>query len=92
MNKSQEYSFYSDDSYDYTQFDEALIKLYFEQAAKVDDATNMQGALFQGLFADLVQIPALRPHVLLMLRDENRSALLSSAIGSLFSNTQQAKK
>lgn len=76
----------------YTQFDEALIKLYFEQAAKVDDATNMQGALFQGLFADLVQIPALRPHVLLMLRDENRSALLSSAIGSLFSNTQQAKK
>lgn len=74
----------------FTQLDKQLIKRYFEQAARVDEQTTMQGALFQGLFADLVQIPSLRSNVLLMLRDENRSERLSNAIGMLFSNTQKA--
>lgn len=75
----------------YTQFNQPRIKQFFEQAARVDDASTMQGTLFQGLFADLVQIPALRPHVLAMLRDQERSSRLSDAIGTLFSQTQQAK-
>ncbi len=40
--------------------------------------------VFSGLFADLVGIAALRPHVLGMLRDESRSEALSRAIGQLF--------
>ncbi|WP_218313227.1 DUF3549 family protein [Alteromonas antoniana] len=75
----------------FTQFDAQRIKLFFEQAARVDEATAMQGALFHGLFADLVQVPALRPQVLAVLRDDARSPRLSNAIGALFSQTQQAK-
>ncbi|CCQ11693.1 hypothetical protein PALB_25940 [Pseudoalteromonas luteoviolacea B = ATCC 29581] len=40
---------------------------------------------FAGIFADLVAIPALRPHVLGMLRAPSRSEMLSRAIGKLFS-------
>ncbi|WP_440053644.1 DUF3549 family protein [Pseudoalteromonas sp. T1lg65] len=41
--------------------------------------------LFRGVFADLVAIPMLRPHVLGMIRAQNRSETLSRAIGRLFS-------
>ncbi|MDP4982339.1 DUF3549 family protein [Pseudoalteromonas tunicata] len=40
--------------------------------------------LFAGIFADLVAISELRPHVLNLLRIENRSETLARAIGSLF--------
>ncbi|WP_414830059.1 DUF3549 family protein [Alteromonas sp. H39] len=75
----------------FTQLDAQRIKLFFEQAARVDEVTRMQGALFQGFFADLVQVPALRSQVLGVLRDDARSSRLSSAIGALFSQTQQVK-
>lgn len=41
--------------------------------------------LFESIFADLVAIPMLRPHVLGLLRAQNRSETLSRAIGRLFS-------
>ncbi|MBQ4851411.1 DUF3549 family protein [Pseudoalteromonas sp. MMG012] len=46
--------------------------------------TQVDG-LFTSIFADLVAIPSLRPHVLSILRAENRSETLSRAIGRLFS-------
>ena len=49
-------------------------------------ASNTQvDGLFTSIFADLVVIPTLRPHVLAILRAENRSETLSRAIGRLFS-------
>ncbi len=41
--------------------------------------------LFSGIFADLVAIPSIRPHLLALLRIENRSKTLAHAIGKLFS-------
>lgn len=41
--------------------------------------------LFVSVFADLVAIPTLRPHLLALIRQENRSETLSRAIGRLFS-------
>ncbi|MCF2860430.1 DUF3549 family protein [Pseudoalteromonas sp. SMS1] len=46
--------------------------------------TQIEG-LFESIFADLVAIPMLRPHVLGLLRAQNRSETLSRAIGRLFS-------
>ncbi|ATC98945.1 MULTISPECIES: DUF3549 family protein [Pseudoalteromonas] len=40
--------------------------------------------VFGGIFADLVAIPSLRPHMLAMIRMQNRSEALSRAIGKLF--------
>jgi len=59
---------------------EALFKL-------LDLAANNEQMpeLFPSIFADLVAIPSLRPHVLGILRAENRSDTLSRAIGRLFS-------
>jgi hypothetical protein len=42
-------------------------------------------ALFPSIFADLVAIASIRPHVLALLRKENRSETLARAIGRLFS-------
>lgn len=72
----------------FTQFDEALTKQFFETVAQVDERESLDGQLFSGLFADLVQIPSLRRQVLLMLRDENRSPQLAAAIGRLFQQTR----
>ena len=41
--------------------------------------------LFPSIFADLVAIPTIRPHLLALLRKENRSETLARAIGRLFS-------
>lgn len=41
--------------------------------------------LFPSIFADLVAIPTIRPHLLSLLRKENRSETLARAIGRLFS-------
>ncbi|KZW99689.1 hypothetical protein JL49_15755 [Pseudoalteromonas luteoviolacea] len=46
--------------------------------------TQIDG-LFESIFTDLVAIPILRPHVLGLLRAQNRSDTLSRAIGRLFS-------
>ena len=43
-------------------------------------------ALFTAIFKDLVTIPALRMTVFSCMRDENRSAALAKAIGSLFNS------
>ncbi|OHU86719.1 MULTISPECIES: DUF3549 family protein [Pseudoalteromonas] len=59
---------------------ERLFK-FLESAAQ---NTKIEG-LFASIFADLVAIPSLRPHVLGILRAENRSDDLSRAIGRLFS-------
>ncbi|MBQ4831651.1 DUF3549 family protein [Pseudoalteromonas sp. MMG010] len=41
--------------------------------------------LFVSIFADLVAIPTIRPHLLALLRKENRSEALARSIGRLFS-------
>ena len=41
--------------------------------------------LFPSIFADLVAIATIRPHLLALLREENRSETLARAIGRLFS-------
>ncbi|MCO7208298.1 DUF3549 family protein [Pseudoalteromonas sp. B5MOD-1] len=41
--------------------------------------------LFVSIFTDLVAIPSIRPHLLGLLRKENRSETLARAIGRLFS-------
>lgn len=47
-------------------------------------ATAHEQDVFSGIFADLVAIPSLRPHMLAMIRMQNRSDALSRAIGKLF--------
>ncbi|MFQ6371277.1 DUF3549 family protein [Shewanella sp. YIC-542] len=44
---------------------------------------------FNGIFADIVAIPAIRPMLLNELRSPDRSVQLSAAIGGLFRNTQK---
>ncbi len=53
----------------------------------MDNCAHHQGIdeLFPSIFADLVAIPAIRPHLLGLLRKENRSETLARAIGRLFS-------
>ncbi|MBD3585404.1 DUF3549 family protein [Salinimonas sp. HHU 13199] len=72
----------------YSQLNDLLIKLFFEQVAKCDEAKGFEGALFKGFFADLVQVPATRERVLGLLRLPDRSAALSRAIGQLFAQTK----
>ena len=47
-------------------------------------ANHQEHTIFVGIFADLVAIPQLRPHMLGMIRMQNRSEALSRAIGKLF--------
>ena len=47
-------------------------------------ATQQSQDIFSGIFADLVAIPSLRPHMLAMIRMQDRSEQLSRAIGKLF--------
>ncbi|WP_105200569.1 DUF3549 family protein [Pseudoalteromonas sp. T1lg10] len=54
---------------------------FMEKSAQI----KSEQPVFASLFADLVAIPTLRPHVLAMLRCEQRSEALSRAIGGLFS-------
>lgn len=74
----------------YQQFNTELTLTFFERAAWLDEQERLDGALFSGLFSDLVQIPALRPTMLGMLRSEARSTTLASAIGRLFTQTRGA--
>ena len=75
----------------FVQFDESLLKAFFEQVAMVDEKKQFNGALFQGFFADLVRLPALRDQVLALLRTPERSDSLARAIGALFSQTRGAQ-
>lgn len=72
----------------FTQMDNDLILAFFEAAARADAHHQHNGALFGGLFADLVQLPSIRQSVLSMLRTTNRSETLAQAIGLLFSQTR----
>ena len=56
------------------------LHLYLDLVAK----NNAEPRLFESIFADLVAISTLRPHVLALLRIENRSEELARAIGRLF--------
>lgn len=56
------------------------LKTFMENCA----ANTEEPALFSSIFADLVAIALLRPHLLALLRDQNRSPQLTSAIGKLF--------
>lgn len=53
---------------------------YFEKVAQADDSY----ALFKGIFADMVQIPAIRVFLLAMLRQQGHCEALQLAITSLF--------
>jgi hypothetical protein len=59
--------------------DESLLLNYLEQLAE------HHGELFNGLFAELVSIPALRPLILTNLHNPALSVPLKNAIGTLFS-------
>ena len=72
----------------FVQLDESLLKAFFEQVATVDEKNLFNGALFQGFFADLVRLPALREQVLALLRTPERSDSMARAIGTLFSQTR----
>ena len=73
----------------YGQLDDTALVLFFERAAHIDDQQNRQGQLFAGFFADLVQLPILRLHVLTLLRSPDRSEILAAAFGRLFNQTQK---
>lgn len=72
----------------FRQFTPALTKLFFEQAARADADGSFGGALFAGLFADLVQLPGLRNLVLGLLRTTDGSDQLTAAIGTLLRQTK----
>jgi hypothetical protein len=72
----------------FQQMDEKLLLLFFEAVAEVDNQENYNGDVFRGFFSDLVQVPQLRELVLGILRTPERSDLLASAIGTLFSQTR----
>lgn len=64
--------------------DEFLRTEFLEKLA----AASPDQQLFQGLVADLVAIPAIRPHILQSFRATDRSATLATAIGHLFGQHQ----
>ncbi|WP_218354812.1 DUF3549 family protein [Alteromonas lipotrueiana] len=72
----------------YNQLNDALMLAFFERAALLDNNQHYQGALFQGFFADLVRLPELRDRALTLLRTPERSEILATAIGALFSATR----
>ncbi|ACJ30224.1 Conserved hypothetical protein [Shewanella piezotolerans WP3] len=58
--------------------DEQTLKIYLEALAKQEQH------FFNQIFADIVAIPLIRTQLLTQLRNPNRSAELSAAIGGLF--------
>lgn len=64
-----------------TLTDPDRLYMFMDKAAQ----NNQIEGIFESIFADLVAIPMLRPHVLGLLRAQNRSDTLSRAIGRLFS-------
>ncbi|GFD81351.1 hypothetical protein KUL118_42130 [Tenacibaculum sp. KUL118] len=73
----------------FEQMEPLLLSAFLEQAAKVDEKDDHQGALFAGFFSDLVQIPKLRRQVLTLLHSKANSNILSNAFQQLF---EQARK
>lgn len=59
------------------------MSLFLEKAAALD-TDNQNFSFFCGLFADIAQIPQTRDAALSTLRNPDRSARLSDAIGALF--------
>lgn len=59
--------------------DPDLLTLYINRLAELDDQ------LFISLYADLVQIPSVRPFILAVLRWPDKSAALNSVIEQIFS-------
>ncbi|MFT6895667.1 MAG: hypothetical protein ACJA13_000064 [Paraglaciecola sp.] len=59
--------------------DEDFLALYINQLAEQDSE------LFISLYADLVQIPSIRPDILAMIRWPQKSAKLTRIIGQIFS-------
>ena len=57
------------------------LRAFFELIAEHDE----KAPVFAAVYADLVKIPSLRPHVLAMLRWPEKSAALTTAVGKLFS-------
>lgn len=64
-----------------TLTDPDRLYMFMDKAAQ----NNQVEGIFESIFTDLVAIPMLRPHVLGLLRAQNRSETLSRAIGRLFS-------
>ena len=61
--------------------DPGLLTPYMENVAALDE----QEPIFAAIYTDLVCIPSLRPHILGLLRAEQKSPALTQAIGKLFS-------
>lgn len=66
--------------------DYQALKTWLSHVAGLTGDAEQPFALFVGIFQDLVAIPTLRPHLLRLLRDSERSAALNQAIGVLFSS------
>lgn len=63
-----------------------LLAIYFEKLALADTSH----ALFRGVYADMVHLPALRVFLLAMIRDPGLSDTLKSAVSTLFEKEQKA--
>ncbi|MFT4927715.1 MAG: hypothetical protein ACI8WB_003828, partial [Phenylobacterium sp.] len=66
--------------------DDALRAAFLEKLASASEDQQ----LFQGIVADLVAIPAVRPYILQSFRNTDRSPTLATAIGHLFGQHQPA--
>ncbi|MDN4500922.1 DUF3549 family protein [Alteromonadaceae bacterium BrNp21-10] len=66
--------------------DSTLLDLFINQLA-LHDSDN---GLFNGVFADLVQIPLLRTPLLSIIRQQHKSPALTKAIGQLFSQQESS--
>ncbi|MCC2618155.1 DUF3549 family protein [Aestuariibacter halophilus] len=66
--------------------DNTRLMRFLDAVAQLNQTTP---GLFHGVYADLVQLPDLRAAMLGVLRDPNRSQVLSAAIGELFSEAGQ---
>jgi hypothetical protein len=62
---------------------EDYLRLYFEQVAAADPSY----ALFEGVFADVVKIPALRVFLLALMRSDLKNPVLSEAVNTLINKT-----
>lgn len=60
---------------------DTILSTYMEKLAEV----NIHQPIFTAMYADLVQIPTIRPQLLAVLRKTDKSQVLTDAIGQLFS-------
>ncbi|MFC3093138.1 DUF3549 family protein [Alteromonas sediminis] len=51
-----------------TSLSPALLSLFFQRCHELDESENADGEIIKGFYEDLVRLPAIRPHVLQLIR------------------------